>query len=173
VVVVSEWDANAAARIRATLRAEGKKPTSRGDLVVEMVADSPPPPMKVETKIGHYTDHDTGALLDGDPGTWFWSNRALKDGDTLTWIFEKPFKVEHLELRTGIPGGTRDQILDAVLEVSPDGKPGSFRKVAGFSYGAAKADLGGRAVRAVRLRVTGTSPGWVIVQDLVVGQAED
>ena len=86
----------------------------------------------------------------------------------MTWVFEKPLKVERFELRTGMPGGIRDQILDGVLEVSEDGKPGTFRKVSGFAYGTAKADLGGRPVRAVRLRATGASPGWVVVQDLIV-----
>jgi hexosaminidase len=169
VLAIRDWKAAQSVMLRATLRVDGDKPLAEGDLLVEMVAAAPPTPMKVVTKIGHYTDHDPGALLDADPDTYFWSNRNLKAGDTLTWVFDKPLAIKHLEVRTGMPNKTRDQLLDGVVEVSENGR--DFKKVSGFAYGTAKAALDGRSIRAVRLRATGKSAGWVVVQDLVIKRA--
>jgi DNA polymerase IIIc chi subunit len=62
---------------------------------------------------------------------------------------------------------TRDILINGSLEVSADGK--SFRKVAEFAYGAAKAELNREKVKAVR--ITATADGgrdWVILQDLIL-----
>lgn len=150
-----------------TARFNGGKPDAKGNLVIEQLATPAFPGLAVETRIPAYgADYDTTRLLDGDPETYFWSSRNLNPEETVTWILPEATPLKSVELQTGVPNGTKDQILDAVLEISTDGR--EFTKVSGFTYGAAKADLGGKRVKAIRLRCTAASPGWVIVQDLVL-----
>ena len=125
------------------------------------------PGITVETKIpGYGDDHSTSCLLDGDPETFFWSSRNLDKDETLTWILPEPMALKAIELQSGMPNGTKDQILDAVMEISENGT--DFTKASGFQYGSAKADTAGRKIKAIRLRSTGKSPGWVILQDLIL-----
>ena len=146
-------------------RFNGEKPEAHGTVLIENLGTEVVPGIIIETKIpGYGEDHDIAKLLDMDPETFFWSSRHLEAGDTLTWVLPEATALETVALQTGAPGGTKDQLLDAVLEVSADGK--EFTDATGFAYGAATANLGGRKIKAIRLRSTATSPGWAIVQDL-------
>jgi hexosaminidase len=146
-------------------RFTGEKPEAKGNVVIEKLAGATIPGLRIETKIPAYgDDHNTDQLLDSDPETFFWSSRNLASGDSLTWALPEAAALKTIELQTGMPNGTKDQILDAVLEVSENGT--DFTKASGFQYGAAKADLGGKMIKAIRIRATADSPGWVILQDL-------
>lgn len=147
-----------------TARFSGEKPDAKGNVIIEKLTGTVISGITIETKIPSYTEHVTGELLDGDPETFFWSSRNLDKDETFTWILPEPMAFKSIELQSGQPNGTKDQILDAVLEVSENGT--DFTKASGFQYGTAKADTAGRKIKAIRLRSTGKSPGWVILQDL-------
>ena len=151
-----------------TLRAEVKPDggtDSSGGISIER-ASGLEPEVQVVTTIPHYTDNKPENLADWDAGTFFWSSRPLGDGDKVDFIFAQAQSLKHLEVATGLPDGNRDQIQNAVLEVSENGT--DFRQVAGFSYGSAKADLDGKPVKAVRFRVTGPHQTWCVLRDLVL-----
>ena len=58
----------------------------------------------------------------------------------------------------------KDILVNGELAVSADGT--TFRKVADFTYGAAKASLARESIKAVRITATADSTTWVILQDL-------
>ncbi|OYU99088.1 MAG: hypothetical protein CFE26_26395, partial [Verrucomicrobiales bacterium VVV1] len=146
--------------LRAEIKADGGN-DSQGAISLER-SSWLEPVVKVDTSIPHYQDHDTKALESWNPGAFFWSSRPLSKDETLTFTFEKPLALHHVELPTGEVSGTKDQIQNAVLEASFDGK--SFAKIADFAYGSAKAELNGKSVVAIRLRATGPHPSWCIVR---------
>jgi hexosaminidase len=148
-------------------RFTGPKPDASGTVLIEKLTGEVIPGLTIETQIPHYgADHDASKLLDGDPETYQWSSRIWEKDDTLTWVFANPTALKEVTLQSGIPDSTKDQILDAVLEVSTDGT--TFSQATGFTYGAARIELAGKKIKAVRIRATAKSTGWVILQDLRV-----
>lgn len=148
-------------------RFTGEKPEAKGNVLIEKLTAEIIDGLKVETKLPVYGEaNDTAKLLDLDPDTFCWTSRNMEAGETLDWVLPEPTAIKRIEFQSGQPNSTKDQILDAVLEVSADGQ--TFTQASGFSYGAAKADLNGKLVKVVRVRATKKSPGWVIFQDLVI-----
>jgi len=146
--------------LRAEIKGDGGN-DSRGGISLDR-SEGLEPAMKVETAVSHYQDHSSDSLATWNPEAYFWSDRPLAKDETITFTFEKALPLRHVELPTGEASGTKDQIQNAVLEVSADGKV--FRKVADYTYGTAKADLDGKPVLAIRLRVTGPNHDWCIVR---------
>lgn len=143
----------------------GPKPDAAGTVLIEKLTGEVIPGLTIETKIPHHgAEFDASQLLDGDSDTYQWSSRVWEKDETLTWVFPQLTLMKEVALQSGAPNGTKDQILDAVLEVSTDGS--TFTDATGFTYGAAKIGVGGKFIKAVRIRATGKSPGWVILQDL-------
>lgn len=150
-----------------TARYTHEKRDAIGNVLVEMLAAPVVLGITVETKIAsNGKDFDAAQLLDGDPATYFWSSRMVEKDETLTWVLPEATALKSVSLQSGQPNSTKDQILDAVLEVSEDGK--TFTKVSGFAYGAAKAELNGKKIKAIRVLATGKSASWIIFQDLVI-----
>lgn len=157
----------AGAELVIMARFTGDKSEAKGNVLVEKLTAEIIAGLKVETKVPLYGEaYEVSQLLDGDPETFCWTSRNMEADETLTWIFPEAIPLKRIELQSGQPNSTKDQILDAVLEISTDGV--IFTKASGFTYGAAKADLAGKVVKAVRLRATAKSPGWVVVQDLIL-----
>jgi hexosaminidase len=150
----------------AELRSDGGT-DSRGHLILER-SPNLEPEGHIETTIPHYSNHKPDTLLDGNPDTFFWSSRPVKQGETITWRFEEPVTVTLLESTTGkLEDPTADILTDAVLEISEDGH--SFRNVAGFEYGTARARMEATPIRAARIRVTSDHDlNWLVVRDLVL-----
>lgn len=146
--------------LRVEIRADGSKDSS-GGISIER-STTLEPAMNVTTEVPHHADRSVEQLATWQPGGFFWSNRPMKEGDSVTFTFDQALSLRSVEVPTGEPNGTKDQILNAVLEVSADGK--SFRKVADYAYGTAKAELKGSSVKAIRLRVTGANSTWCIVR---------
>lgn len=124
----------------------------------------------IESKLTAHGSHKLSNLLDSDPESYFWTNRAINKDESVTWVFPEPTALKAVNFQSGIPNGTKDQLTDAVLEVSENGT--DFKEVSKMSYGAAKAELHGKKIKAVRVRATAKSPGWVIYQDLGVELAK-
>lgn len=146
--------------LRAELRADGGN-DSFGGISLER-STWLEPEIRVETSVPAYGDHQKEVLTKWNPDGFFWSGRPFKEGETFTFVLAEPQSLKHLELPTGEASGTKDQIQNAVLEVSADGV--SFRKVADFTYGAAKVDLNGEKIMAFRLRATGEHAAWCIIR---------
>ncbi len=105
-------------------------------------------------------------LVDWNPSTWMWVSRAMKKGETVTIVFDKPLKCQSIDCRSGKPNTTDDILIDSDLEFSNDGK--SFYKVADFTFGTAKAKTNGKAIKAVRIKVLKNQSTWNAIQDLII-----
>lgn len=163
---VPTYRSNDVFTVVASLRSDGGT-NSYGQLVLDRSANLEPN-VTVETAISHYGKHDGAQLADWDTGTFFWSNRPVRAGETVTWTFREPVAAGYVELRTGkTDDPNADIATDAVLEVSEDGE--QFQALADFAYGTAKGPWTGKPLRAVRLRVTRDHRDqWLIVRELVL-----
>jgi hypothetical protein len=87
--------------------------------------------------------------LDGDPTTYFVSARNPTSADHFTLTFDKPVAVRSIVVATGRPG-RGDGLDKGTLEASADGK--TFRPLAAFADGAARAEPKGQKILAVRVQ---------------------
>jgi hypothetical protein len=102
--------------------------------------------------------------FDGDPATHFASAAAAKKDDTFTLAFDRPVLLKAFAVATGNATG-EDALAAGVLEVSADGK--TFEAAATFANGAAKM-AGGKAAKAVRVRVTEDQEAALVVREIKV-----
>jgi RNA polymerase sigma factor (sigma-70 family) len=101
--------------------------------------------------------------FDGRPDTWYESARPAGPADHFTLRFDRPVDVRSVAVDTGRPDGG-DRLDAGVLEVSTDGT--RFAPAGAFLAGAARVELGGRAVRAVRVRPPAGRP--LVVREVAV-----
>jgi hypothetical protein len=125
----------------------------------------PPPRARVETSLPTDGDRVPELAFDGKPDTFCRSARAAKAGDTFTLVLPAPVKVREVEVATGKPDGG-ETLEQGVLEISADGN--AFTEAAALKSGAAKADLGGKDLRAVRLRATADGQGPIAVREIML-----
>ncbi|QJW95340.1 basic secretory protein-like protein [Frigoriglobus tundricola] len=102
--------------------------------------------------------------FDGDPNTYFASEKNATKADHFTLTFDTPVPVKSVRVATGLPkGGAK---LDAgVLEVSADGK--AFEELAQFADGAAHGAPKGK-VKAVRVRPTDDLKHPLVIREITV-----
>lgn len=161
------------AKARVVARADMKAlcgtdaPDSSGELTLDK-SGSLEPEAAVSTSIGSYGEaHSPSRMTDYDRQTFFWSDRALRKGETVTITFVVPVNLSHIECVSGDPNDpTKDILVNGEMAVSQDGV--TFRKVADFTYGSAKAELGPERIKAVRITATADTSAWVILQDLIL-----
>jgi hexosaminidase len=144
-----------------------EKADSAGNLTLEK-AEGLEPAATVATAIGHYSDCTPDKMADFDRGTFFWSDRGLRKGETVTITFAAPITLTYVEAISGkLDSPASDILVNGMLEVSADGI--TFRKVADFAYGSAKANLPKETVKAVRITAAAdTGQNWVVLQDLIL-----
>lgn len=121
----------------------------------------------LETSLGVYQDHWPESAFDGRADTFFWADRALKEGDHFTLHLKAPLgKDGTVSISTGGPASTNgDRLEKGVLEASADGS--SWKEIAAFENGKAtgKAAAG---TRHVRLRVTAPQTNWLIIHEITI-----
>ena len=125
----------------------------------------PVPAAAVETTLPTDGDHVAQLAFDGRPETFFRSARAPKAGDTFTLVLAAPAKVTRVEVLTGKPDRA-EALAQGVVEVSADGT--AFAEAAPLASGAARANLGGRKIKTVRLRATADGDGPVAIREIVL-----
>ena len=169
------WDGralDAAAAKGLRLRAFG--PGGRMSLVVKGATRPPAkrdgalkPAATVATTMPVYADHLPAHAADWNEKTFFWSSDKGHKGAQLTITFAEPVALASIELPTGkLDDPTGDIVVDGQLEVSADGA--AFERVAGFEYGTARAELGGRKVKALRVVLNADHDTWIVVQDPIL-----
>jgi hexosaminidase len=157
--VIAKVSMKAAKRDNKAIQTEGELTLEKSEYLE--------PETVVSSKIGHYGNNSVDNLADYNRDTFFWSNRSVHKGETVLFRFAKPIKLKSIESVSGkINDPTKDILQNGILEISEDGS--SFRKVADFRYGAAKADLHGAAVAAVRITATADHSDWLVLQDLLL-----
>jgi hypothetical protein len=101
----------------------------------------------VETTLTTAKDQLRQFAFDGDPATYYASDKAPGPDDHFTLVFDRAVALASVEVKSGRPTG--EERLDGTLEVSADGK--KFEALAKFVEGTASAKGESRMVRAVRV----------------------
>lgn len=151
--------------LRARLKGDGGN-DSHGAIVL-VKSGRLEPAARVECRIGGYQRSTAEKAADWDDGTFLWLADHPKAGDVVTWTFAEGVEPTSVAVETGERGGTKDQAVGALLEVTSDGR--SWRSVGAFQYGKAQGGLpAGTRITGLRIRFTENQSTWVIVQDPVL-----
>ena len=105
----------------------------------------------VETTLATADGQIRQFAFDGDPDTYFASDKNPTAADHFTLVFDKPAAVKSITATTGRPKGG-DALEAGTLQVSADGK--TFEDLAKFVDGAASAKTDGRMIQAIRIKPT-------------------
>ncbi|HEY1381650.1 MAG TPA: basic secretory protein-like protein [Gemmataceae bacterium] len=127
-------------------------------------AEPKPVAAVVETSLATADRNIRQFAFDGDPATYFASDKNPATDDHFTLVFDAPVAVKTVAVTTGKPDGA-DKLDAGALEGSEDGK--SFAPLATFADGTARAAADGRKLRAVRVR-PGESKHPLVVRDFTV-----
>jgi hypothetical protein len=117
----------------------------------------------IETSLPTQRDLVPQLAFDGNADTYFLSARPPKADDTFTLILTRPSRLKRVEVLTGKPDGG-DALEAGVLETSADGN--TFVKAAAFEKGLARADLGGKEIKSIRLRPSANAAGPLAVREI-------
>ena len=128
-------------------------------------------PATASSSMGTYSSYRVGNMVDGDPGTLYWSNRAGRTGDWVQVDLGSVQEVGSVAVHQS-DGDTEtgDMFYDAVLEYSTDrstwSRAGTFNASPLAKYSFADPVQ----ARYVRLRATGDNPGgqWVKIREFQV-----
>lgn len=121
-------------------------------------------PASIDTNIPLNPPYHPEYAFDGKTNTFFWGGSTINPSHYFTIILTEPTKVNDIEI---ITGDSKDYITKADLLISGDGT--KFNKVGTFDeLGQAKAHVGGKLVKAVKIQVTGNHTCWPIIKEIIL-----
>ncbi len=127
-------------------------------------------PAKTTTNLPVHEDDIPDKAFDADNNSYFWSSREAKPGDWFMVTLEKPTIAQSIHILSGNPDHPDDYLSNGVLEISPDGT--NWEKVADVKGPELKADVFGKKVKAIRLRVTGETRHWLLIREIDLLEVE-
>lgn len=121
-------------------------------------------PASIDTNIPLNSPYHPEYAFDGKTNTFFWGGSTINPSHYFTVILTEPAKISDIEI---ITGDSKDYITKADLLISEDGS--KFNKVGTFDeLGQAKAHVGGKPVKAVKIQVTGNHTCWPIIKEIIL-----
>lgn len=123
-------------------------------------------PAKIESSLGNYQDYYPEFAFDGDPETFYWSDRGLAKGDHFTLTFDTPIALKSAVFLLGTNRYRREYVHAGVLEAQAE--DGSWQKLADLNSARVEADLGPGKTKALRLRAAEPQRFWLIVREIVL-----
>lgn len=121
-------------------------------------------PASIDTNIPLNSPYHPEYAFDGKTNTFFWGGSTINPSHYFTVILTEPAKINDIEI---ITGDSKDYITKADLLISEDGN--KFNKVGTFDeLGQAKAHVGGKPVKAVKIQVTGNHTCWPIIKEIIL-----
>lgn len=121
-------------------------------------------PASIDTNIPLNLPYHPEYAFDGKTNSFFWGGSTINPTHYFTVILTEPTDVNSIEV---ITGDSKDYITKADLLISADGN--EFQKVGTFDeLGQAKADIGGKPVKAVKIQVTGNHTCWPIIKEIIL-----
>lgn len=121
-------------------------------------------PASIDTNIPLNSPYHPEYAFDGKTNTFFWGGSTINPSHYFTVILTEPAKISDIEI---ITGDSKDYITKADLLISEDGN--KFNKVGTFDeLGQAKAHVGGKPVKAVKIQVTGNHTCWLIIKEIIL-----
>lgn len=121
-------------------------------------------PASIDTNIPLNSPYHPEYAFDGKTNTFFWGGSTINPSHYFTVILTEPAKISDIEI---ITGDSKDYITKGDLLISEDGN--KFNKVGTFDeLGQAKAHVGGKPVKAVKIQVTGNHTCWPIIKEIIL-----
>lgn len=121
-------------------------------------------PASIDTNIPLNSPYHPEYAFDGKTNTFFWGGSTINPSHYFTVILTESAKISDIEI---ITGDSKDYITKADLLISEDGN--KFNKVGTFDeLGQAKAHVGGKPVKAVKIQVTGNHTCWPIIKEIIL-----
>lgn len=121
-------------------------------------------PASIDTNIPLNSPYHPEYAFDGKTNTFFWGGSTINPSHYFTVILTEPAKISDIGI---ITGDSKDYITKADLLISEDGN--KFNKVGTFDeLGQAKAHVGGKPVKAVKIQVTGNHTCWPIIKEIIL-----
>lgn len=121
-------------------------------------------PASIDTNIPLNSPYHPEYAFDGKTNTFFWGGSTINPSHYFTVILTEPAKISDIEI---ITGDSKNYITKADLLISEDGN--KFNKVGTFDeLGQAKAHVGGKPVKAVKIQVTGNHTCWPIIKEIIL-----
>ena len=118
---------------------------------------------KISSSLNNYADHIVTNMVDGDPLTFFWTNRAPKKGDYIKVSYEKVKSGKTLIVKTGNASTYADQLENGELQVSKDGK--TWESIATFKKGSVQVKLP-KGTKHVQIVCSKGQKNWLQIQDI-------
>ncbi len=119
----------------------------------------------VETSLSTGADQIRQFAFDGDPNTFFASEKNAGSTDHFTLVFDKSVAIKSLVVTTGLPDG-RQKLDVGSLEVSADGK--KFETLAKFADGVARVMPKGRQIRSIRVKPAADLQHRLAIREIAV-----
>lgn len=118
----------------------------------------------IETNIPKSSTYHPEFAFDGRTNSFFWGGCSIGKEHYFTVVLTETVPVNEIEV---ITGDSKDYITKADLLISSDGT--GFEKAGEFDeYGQAKVSLNGKAVKAVKIQVTGQHTCWPIIKEIIL-----
>jgi len=123
-------------------------------------------PGKIESSLGNYQDYYPEFAFDGNPETFYWSDRGLVKGDHFTVVFDKPTQLKKLKILFGTARYRNEFVHVGTLDVQDEG--GKWIKVAELDSASEEVDLPEGKLKAIRIQVGKPQRFWLIVREMEV-----
>ncbi|MFO0808271.1 MAG: basic secretory protein-like protein [Gemmataceae bacterium] len=128
-------------------------------------AGEPPVMAVVESSLATGSVQIRQFAFDGNPDTYFASEKDAGKTDHFTVIFDKAVALKSVIATTGKPAGG-DALDTGMLEGSADGT--KFEPLAQFASGVAKASPAGKTVKALRIKPTDDIKHPLVIREIAV-----
>jgi hypothetical protein len=125
----------------------------------------PPVAATVETSLPTAGGFIRGFAFDGDDRTFFASDRKPGALDHFTLVLDKPVAAKTIAVLTGVSDGWQ-KLGGGMIEVSEDAT--TFRELANLRDGAARVNLDGRRIRAVRIKPAPNARHELVIREIVI-----
>lgn len=119
----------------------------------------------IETTLATARGNIRQFAFDGEPNTFFASEKNPESSDHFTLVFDKPVKLKSIEVVTGRPDGS-DSVEGGRLLVSADAK--AYRELPTFVDGKTKAMLPSESIKAVRIQPAVNLKHPLAVRELLI-----
>lgn len=119
---------------------------------------------KIESSLGNYQDYYPEFAFDGDPETFYWSDRGLVAGDHFTLVLDEPVELKRVTFLLGTDRYRQEYVHVGVLEVQDEA--GEWTKVTDLNSARVEVELPGKKIKAMRLRVGEPQRFWLIVREI-------
>jgi hypothetical protein len=121
---------------------------------------------RVRTPLGAEGRNSLERAFDLDESSFFWSNRALHEGDHVTLELFGVRTLAHARVSTGDADKPDDRMQQGALEVQ--NVEGKWIEVARFSEGKVDCALPSQPIKAVRIRCLESQPNWLRLHEFTI-----